>query len=145
MSTRERNIKILAGATALFFIAKNYFLNKSNADKETVKKAEKTKRDFMYNNVQTFTNQTYQSLADGIYNMVKYGLTNRTLLIETLNKMLNDIDVKSLIDAYGSKQTMVYGEPIPAKDLLTQLSYSLGDRKDEVNTNWSKKFIKYRI
>lgn len=97
----------------------------------------------------------YPMFANIIYESTKYGLGDSYgTVVDTLKKMLNNLDVALLIKSYGTKQNYVFGIPSGEKrDLFTNIQAELGNeyggvtsyRINQINNDWLSKGITYKL
>lgn len=148
----------IAGA-GLFIAYKIYKILFKNEQEQTnqqiVQQAEKEKKELEKKFKLTFPVSQYPIFANLIYESTKYGIgDNYGAVVTTLKKLKNDLDVATLIKAYGSRQNYIFGIPAGEKrDLFTNIKAELGNeyggltsyRIDQINNDWQKKGIKYRV
>lgn len=104
---------------------------------------------------QSFADSQYKLFANTCYEGMRYCAGDAYGDVEeTLKRMQNDLDVALLIQAYGFRQRYCFGIPAGgAEDLLTTVKAELGNewggltnyRVDNINNNWARKGITYRI
>jgi hypothetical protein len=103
---------------------------------------------------QSYDNSNYNTMANTIYNSMRYAIgDNYGLVVDTMKKMKNDLDVAKLIKAFGMKQDYIFGLPEGSpKDLFTFVQSELGSefgalnfRISQINSDWSKKGITYKL
>jgi cell shape-determining protein MreC len=149
---------VIAGA-GLFIAYKIYKLLFKNEQQQTnqqiVQQAEKEKKELEKKFKLTFPVSQYPIFANLIYESTKYGIgDNYGAVVDTLKKLKNDLDVATLIKAYGSRQNYIFGIPAGEKrDLFTNIKAELGNeyggltsyRISQINNDWQKKGIKYRV
>lgn len=148
----------IAGA-GLFIAYKIYKILFKNEQEQTnqqiIQQAEKEKKELEKKFKLTFPVSQYPIFANLIYESTKYGIgDNYGAVVTTLKKLKNDLDVATLIKAYGSRQNYIFGIPAGEKrDLFTNIKAELGNeyggltsyRIDQINNDWQKKGIKYRV
>jgi hypothetical protein len=148
----------IAGA-GLFLAYKIYKILFKNEQEQTnqqiVQQAEKEKKELEKKFKLTFPVSQYPIFANLIYESTKYGIgDNYGAVVDTLKKLKNDLDVATLIKAYGSRQNYIFGIPAGEKrDLFTNIKAELGNeyggltsyRITQINNDWQKKGIKYRV
>lgn len=148
----------IAGA-GLFLAYKIYKILFKNEQEQTnqqiVQQAEKEKKELEKKFKLTFPVSQYPIFANLIYESTKYGIgDNYGAVVTTLKKLKNDLDVATIIKAYGSRQNYIFGIPAGEKrDLFTNIKAELGNeyggltsyRIDQINNDWQKKGIKYRV
>lgn len=148
----------IAGA-GLFIAYKIYKILFKNEQEQTnqqiIQQAEKEKKELEKKYKLTFPVSQYPIFANLIYESTKYGIgDNYGAVVTTLKKLKNDLDVATLIKAYGSRQNYIFGIPAGEKrDLFTNIKAELGNeyggltsyRIDQINNDWQKKGIKYRV
>jgi hypothetical protein len=102
----------------------------------------------------TFADSQYIGFSDVIYNAQRTSLGNESSPIkDTLLKMKNNIDVAKLIKAYGVRQNYAFGFPTENFGLLgaayngiTKDMFGLySGRVEDINKDWAKKGITYKI
>lgn len=102
----------------------------------------------------TYAASQYPGFANQIYEGTKYGIgDNYKLVANTMMLMKNNADVAKLIQSYGSRQNYIFGIPQgEPRDLFTNIKAELGSNYGflsgyvkEINADWAKKGIKYRI
>ena len=148
----------IAGA-GLFIAYKIYKILFKNEQEQTnqqiIQQAEKEKKELEKKFKLTFPFSQYPIFANLIYESTKYGIgDNYGAVVTTLKKLKNDLDVVTLIKAYGSRQNYIFGIPAGEKrDLFTNIKAELGIqyggltsyRIHQINNDWQKKGIKYRV
>jgi hypothetical protein len=155
-----KGLVVVGGAAALFFVGKKLYTivfpsaeEKRNAelgrniDTEIVKLQKSQKA--------TFPESTYNTLANTIYNSMKFAVGDDYGAVQdSLKKMKNDLDVAKLIKAFGSRQDYAFGIPVGGKmDLFTYVKKELGNewggltayRVTDINKDWAAKKITYTI
>jgi hypothetical protein len=155
-----KGLVVVGGAAALFFVGKKLYTivfpsaeEKRNAelgrniDTEIVKLQKSQKA--------TFPESTYNTLANTIYNSMKFAVGDDYGAVQdSLKKMKNDLDVAKLIKAFGSRQDYAFGIPVGGKmDLFTYVKKELGNeyggltdyRVKDINKDWAAKKITYTI
>ena len=149
---------LIAGA-GLFIGYKIYKILFKNEQEQTndqiIKDAEKEKKELEKKFKLTFPVSQYPIFANLIYESTKYGIgDNYGAVVTTLKKLKNDLDVATLIKIYGARQNYIFGIPTgEKKDLFTNIKAELGNeyggltsyRIDQINNDWMKKGIKYRV
>ena len=103
----------------------------------------------------TFAESQYNIFANNIFEGVRYCVGDDYGAVEsTMKKMMNDLDVALLIQAYGFRQRSCFGLDFqPIYDLFSTVKAELGNewggltnyRIDNINNNWASKGIKYRL
>jgi hypothetical protein len=104
---------------------------------------------------QTYPDSSYLAFANTIYDSVRYCAgDDYGNVVDTCRKMMNDVDVAKLQKAYGTRQRYCFGLPQGDKlDLFSTIQAELGQewagltsyRVKQINEDWAKKGIKYRI
>jgi len=151
-----KNLLVGAGIFAGFKILTSIF--KSDSEKASaliLNEAEKEKQALEKKYKLSFNPSQYPAFANIIYESTKYGIgDNYGAVVDTLKKLKNDLDVNQLIKVYGTKQNYIFGIPQGApRDLFTNLRAELGNeyggltsyRINQINTDWTKKGIKYKL
>lgn len=97
----------------------------------------------------------YTTFARIIADKTRYGIGDAYPIVkEVLFLMKNNIDVTALIQAFGLQQQYIYAEPVGKKEnLLERLREQLKDNLfgynskniTEINNDWLKKQIKYKL
>jgi hypothetical protein len=103
----------------------------------------------------SFPDSQYVSKANQIYEGMKYGIGDDYGSVrDILMTMKNDLDVLSIMRAFGKRQAYVLGIPQgEPKDLFTFVRAELGNeyagltsyKMDAINKDWAKKGIKYKF
>lgn len=103
----------------------------------------------------TYADSSYLQYANSIHNSMMYCVgDDYGSVVTQAKKMMNDLDVAKLIKAYGTRQRYCFGIPTGGKDdLFTAIRAELGQefagltsyRLKQINSDWSKKGIKYKI
>jgi hypothetical protein len=103
----------------------------------------------------SFADSQYVSKANQIYEGMKYGIGDDYGSVrDILKTMKNDLDVLSIMKAFGKRQAYVFGIPQgEPKDLFTFVRAELGNeyggitsyKMDAINKDWSAKGIKYKF
>ena len=103
----------------------------------------------------TFAEPTYNTLANTLYESMRYAVgDDYGKVVEIMKSMKNDLDVSTIIKAFGIRQNYLFGIPTgEPQDLLTWIARELGEewagitsyRVTQINNDWSKKGIKYKI
>lgn len=145
-----------AGIFAGYKILSLFF--KSDSEKASaliLSEAEKEKQALEKRYKLSYNPSQYPAFANIIYESTKYGIgDNYGAVVDTLKKLKNDLDVNQLIKVYGTKQNYIFGIPQGApRDLFTNLRAELGNeyggltsyRIDQINNDWAKKGIKYKL
>lgn len=151
-----KNLLVGAGIFAGYKILTSIF--KSDSEKASaliLTEAEKEKKALEKKYKLSFNPSQYPAFANIIYESTKYGIgDNYGAVVDTLKKLKNDLDVNQLIKVYGTKQNYIFGIPQGApRDLFTNLRAELGNeyggltsyRINQINNDWSKKGIKYKL
>jgi len=151
-----KNLLIGAGIFAGFKVLGTIF--KSDSEKASaliLTEAEKEKKALEKKYKLSYNPSQYPAFANIIYESTKYGIgDNYGAVVDTLKKLKNDLDVNQLIKVYGTKQNYIFGIPQGApRDLFTNLRAELGNeyggltsyRISQINNDWSKKGIKYKL
>jgi len=104
---------------------------------------------------QTFADSQYQVFANSIYEGMRYCAGDDYGGVEsTMKKMMNDLDVALLIQAYGFRRRACFGiDAGGTDDLFTSVKAELGNewggltsyRVTNINNEWARKGITYRI
>ena len=103
----------------------------------------------------SYPSSQYDTFANSIYDDL-YGIVGNNYgnVVTIMERMNNNLDVALLIQAFGLRQLRVFGLPSGAPiDLFSFVNHKLGSeyfglssyKITEINDNWSKKGIKYRI
>jgi hypothetical protein len=157
--TSNPTINYLIAGAGLFLGYKIYKILFKNEQEQTndqiIKDAEKEKKELEKKFKLTFPVSQYPIFANLIYESTKYGIgDNYGAVVTTLKKLKNDLDVATLIKIYGARQNYIFGIPAgEKKDLFTNIKAELGNeyggltsyRIDQINNDWIKKGIKYRV
>lgn len=151
-----KNLLIGAGVFAGYKILSSFF--KSDSDKAAeliLTEAEKEKKELQKKFKLSFTPTQYAQFANIIYESTKYGIgDNYGAVVDIMKNLKNDLDINKLITVYGKKQNYVFGIPAGApRDLFTNIRAELGDeyfgltsyRINQINNDWAKKGIKYKL
>jgi hypothetical protein len=155
-----KGLVVVGGAAALFFVGKKLYTivfpsaeEKRNAElgrniDTEIAKLQKSQK-------ATFPESTYNTLANTIYNSMKFAVGDDYGAVQdSLKKMKNDLDVAKLIKAFGSRQDYAFGIPVGGKmDLFTYVKKELGNeyggltdyRVKDINKDWAAKKITYTI
>ena len=104
---------------------------------------------------QSFPDSQYKTFANSIFEGVRYCVGDSYGDVEdTMKEMKNDLDVALLIQAYGFRQRSCFGiDAGGTDDLFTTVQSELGNesggltgyRVTNINNNWARKGIKYRL
>lgn len=102
---------------------------------------------------QTFPDSAYMQFANTVYDGMRYAVgDDYGSVVDTCKKMMTNLDVALLIQAFGVRQNYVFGIPAGTPmDMLTFIKDELGnefwfiDRIGKINSDWNAKGIKYRI
>ena len=157
--TSNPTINYLIAGAGLFLGYKIYKILFKNEQEQTnaeiIKDAEKEKKELEKKYKLTFPVSQYPIFANLIYESTKYGIgDNYGAVVNTLKKLTNDLDIATLIKTYGARQNYIFGIPTgEKKDLFTNIKAELGNeygglksyRIDQINNDWKKKGIKYRV
>jgi hypothetical protein len=94
---------------------------------------------------QTFNDSQYKVFANSIYEGMRYCVGDDYGGVEdTMKKMMNDLDVALLIQAYGFRRRACFGiDTGGTDDLFTSVKAELG--VTNINNNWARKGINYRL
>jgi hypothetical protein len=155
-----KGLVVVGGAAALFFVGKKLYTivfpsaeEKRNAElgrniDTEIARLQKSQK-------ATFPESTYNTLANTIYNSMKFAVGDDYGAVQdSLKKMKNDLDVAKLIKAFGSRQDYAFGIPVGGKmDLFTYVKKELGNeyggltdyRVKDINKDWAAKKITYTI
>jgi hypothetical protein len=106
--------------------------------------------------VQTYPDDNYTSFANTIYNSGGWILNDSySVIVDTLSKMQNDLDVALLIKAFGTRPPHIYAGLSfgTSTDLFGFVNATLNYQfvgltnpsKDTINKDWAKKGIKYQL
>lgn len=155
-----KGIVVVGGAAALFIVGRKIYTlvfpsaedkrnqQLSNDINNEVVRLSKTQR-------QSFPDSTYNTLANTIYNSMKFAVGDDYGAVQdSLKKMKNDLDVAKLVKAFGSRQDYAFGIPVGGKmDLFTYVKKELGNewggltayRVRDINKDWAAKKITYTI
>jgi hypothetical protein len=155
-----KGLVVVGGAAALFFVGKKLYTivfpsaeEKRNAElgrniDTEISRLQKSQK-------ATFPESTYNTLANTIYNSMKFAVGDDYGAVQdSLKKMKNDLDVAKLIKAFGSRQDYAFGIPVGGKlDLFTYVKKELGNewggltdyRVKDINKDWAAKKITYTI
>lgn len=103
----------------------------------------------------SFNEANYNTLANTLYESMRYAVgDDYGKVVEIMKSMKNDLDVSKIIKAFGIKQNYVFGIPTgEPQDLFTWIARELGEewagltsyRVTQINNDWAKKGIKYKI
>lgn len=103
----------------------------------------------------SFSDSQMTGFANQIYESVRYGVgDDYGKVVDILKQMKNDLDVARMVRFYGSRQRYNFGIPVgEPSDLFTTLTAELGNeymgltsyRLTQINEDWSKKGITYRV
>ena len=155
-----KGIVVVGGAAALFFVGKKLYTivfpsaeEKRNA--ELGRNIDTEIGRLQNSQKATFPESTYNTLANTIYNSMKFAVGDDYGAVQdSLKKMKNDLDVAKLIKAFGSRQDYAFGIPVGGKmDLFTYVKKELGNeyggltdyRVKDINKDWAAKKITYTI
>lgn len=99
--------------------------------------------------IPSFPPLQFKAFADGIYEALKYSAIadDKATAERILLSMHNDLDVTSLVQAYGRRRLYVFGIPEGGlrtlwQTITSELSQS---RLNRINADWQKKGIRYRF
>lgn len=105
--------------------------------------------------VTSFPESSFATFANTIYEGMRYCVGDNYGSVETtLKQMKNDLDVATLIKAFGIRQNYCFGVNVGSPmDLMTFVRKELGNdfggltdyRVQAINNDWAKKGIKYKI
>ena len=155
-----KGIVVVGGSAALFFVGKKLYTivfpsaeEKRNA--ELGRNIDTEIGRLQNSQKATFPESTYNTLANTIYNSMKFAVGDDYGAVQdSLKKMKNDLDVAKLIKAFGSRQDYAFGIPVGGKmDLFTYVKKELGNewggltayRVTDINKDWAAKKITYTI
>jgi hypothetical protein len=155
-----KGLVVVGGAAALFFVGKKLYTivfpsaeEKRNA--ELGRNIDTEIGRLQNSQKATFPESTYNTLANTIYNSMKFAVGDDYGAVQdSLKKMKNDLDVAKLIKAFGSRQDYAFGIPVGGKmDLFTYVKKELGNewggltayRVTDINKDWAAKKITYTI
>ena len=155
-----KGLVVVGGAAALFFVGKKLYTivfpsaeEKRNA--ELGRNIDTEISRLQNSQKATFPESTYNTLANTIYNSMKFAVGDDYGAVQdSLKKMKNDLDVAKLIKAFGSRQDYAFGIPVGGKmDLFTYVKKELGNeyggltdyRVKDINKDWAAKKITYTI
>ena len=155
-----KGIVVVGGAAALFFVGKKLYTivfpsaeEKRNA--ELGRNIDTEIGRLQNSQKATFPESTYNTLANTIYNSMKFAVGDDYGAVQdSIKKMKNDLDVAKLIKAFGSRQDYAFGIPVGGKmDLFTYVKKELGNewggltayRVTDINKDWAAKKITYTI
>jgi hypothetical protein len=155
-----KGIVVVGGAAALFFVGKKLYtiVFPSAEEKRNVELGRNIDSEIgklQKSQKATFPESTYNTLANTIYNSMKFAVGDDYGAVQdSLKKMKNDLDVAKLIKAFGSRQDYAFGIPVGGKmDLFTYVKKELGNewggltdyRVKDINKDWAAKKITYTI
>jgi hypothetical protein len=155
-----KGIVVVGGAAALFFVGKKIYtiVFPSAEEKRNVELGRNIDSEIgklQKSQKATFPESTYNTLANTIYNSMKFAVGDDYGAVQdSLKKMKNDLDVAKLIKAFGSRQDYAFGIPVGGKmDLFTYVKKELGNewggltdyRVKDINKDWAAKKITYTI
>jgi hypothetical protein len=155
-----KGIVVVGGAAALFFVGKKLYtiVFPSAEEKRNVELGRNIDSEIgklQKSQKATFPESTYNTLANTIYNSMKFAVGDDYGAVQdSLKKMKNDLDVAKLIKAFGSRQDYAFGRPVGGKmDLFTYVKKELGNewggltdyRVKDINKDWAAKKITYTI
>ncbi len=105
--------------------------------------------------VQTYPDDNYTSFANTIYDSGGWIINSYGVIVDTLIKMQNDLDVALLIKAFGTRPPHTYAGLSfgISTDLFSfvnanfnfQYAGYTNPSKDTINKDWAKKGIKYQL
>jgi hypothetical protein len=101
----------------------------------------------------TYPSANYVTFANTIYEGMRYAIgDDYGSVVDTAKKMQNKLDAALLIQAFGTKQNLVFGLDAGAPmDMLTFIKSELGNewwfinRIKQINDDWNSKGIPYKI
>jgi hypothetical protein len=103
----------------------------------------------------SFADSNYNTFANTIYEGMRYAVGDDYGTVEaTMKKMMNNLDVAKLIQAFGLRQNYIFGIPKGSPvDLFTMTQQELGNeylgvtnyRVKNINADWKKKGITYQL
>lgn len=103
----------------------------------------------------SYSDSQYQAFANQIYESVRYAVgDDYPKVVQIMTSMNNDLDVAKLTMAYGKRQRYNFGIPVGDElDLFSTITTELGNefgglysgKVKQINENWSKKGITYKI
>ena len=102
----------------------------------------------------SYADSNYNTMANTIYESMRYAIgDDYGLVVTTMKRMNNNLDVAKLIKAFGTKQDYIFGLPEGSpKDLFTFVQSELGKelgliniRISQINSDWTKKGITYKL
>lgn len=154
-----KGIVVVGGAFALFMVGKKLYglafpSAEEKRDKELLNSIDKEIYRLQKVQKATFPDSTYITLANTIYNGMKYAVGDDYGSVQdSLKKMKNDLDVAKLIKAFGKRTSYNFGIPMGDYDLLTFVRKELGNeyggltayRVNDINKDWAAKKITYTI
>jgi len=146
------------GLAGLGIYALYKFIFKDPQDKtneQIIKDSDKELKEYLKKYKLSYPPSQYGAFANTIYESTKYGIgDNYGAVVQTLKKLNNNADVVTLVKVYGARQNYVFGIPAGEKrDLFTNIKAELGNeyggltsyRLDQINNDWKKKGITYKV
>lgn len=151
-----KNLLIGAGVFAGYKILSSIFKSDSDLAAQLIlTEAEKERKELEKKFKATFSPTQYAQFANIIYESTKYGAAdNYPAVVDIMKRLKNDLDVNKLITVYGKKQHYIFGIPQgDPRDLFTNIRAELGNeymgltsyKLDNINEDWAKKGIKYKL
>lgn len=156
-----KGVVIVGGAAVVFILGRKIYKAVFPSDKE--KKNKQLLQD-VNTEIRTYTNQgikptftdsQYETIANTIYNSMRYCVGDDYATVEIkMKQMKNNIDVAKLIKAFGKRQDYCFGVPVGDEmDLFTYVQKELGNdyggltnyRVRNINQDWKNKGITYTI
>ena len=148
-------VTLAAGVYVGYKLVKFLTRNEQEASNQQIANQTKNElNDYLKNQKLNYAPSQYDAFANQIYEGTKYGLgDNYPMVAKVLKMMKNNADVAKLANVYGSRQNYIFGIPAgEKKDLFTNVRTELGANwglfsgyLDDINNDWAKKGIKYKL
>ena len=148
---------ILGGSGIVLYLLYKKIFNNERDQGETYEEILKRLKEEKDKSTQklSYPQSQYLLYANTIHESLKYAVgDNYGAVVNILTSMQNDLDVITLITAYGQRQLYFFGLPTGEPlDLFSAIRKELGDeyggltsyRITKINNDWQKKNIKYKI
>jgi hypothetical protein len=151
-----RGLMFVGTGVVVYAIGKKvYDVAFPSAEKKAAAKTEKNLDEVIKNGPKaTYTDANYDSFANTIYESMRQIVgDNYPKVVELLKRMQNDTDVAKLQKAFGKRQNYVLGIPAGTPmDLFSFVSdelgkewLTIGNKVADINKDWEKKGITFRI
>lgn len=147
---KKENLSLLLAGGSLFLLWQMWRIQNGAEQRRKIAEGNseqaKAQAEFDFNNKTTFTDKQAQEFANGLGELLQYGIGNNLPELEAiLMRMKNNADVKKVFALYGKKMTYLYGKPTGLKTLWQTLAIETPEKKNKINIDWKQKGIAYKI